>query len=63
MTTDDFDTSDIDTADYPCIADDSTECDCPRCVVAEDRFWREQGEQAGELDDDERPEPDGEDRP
>lgn len=28
-----------------CVRDDSTECDCPRCVGAEDRFWREQGEQ------------------
>jgi hypothetical protein len=27
-----------------CIRDDSTDCDCPRCVGAEDRFWREQGE-------------------
>ena len=30
--------------DEPCIRDDSTECDCPRCSAAEDRFWREQGE-------------------
>jgi hypothetical protein len=30
-----------------CIADDSTECDCSRCVGAEDRFWREQGEGGG----------------
>lgn len=29
-----------------CIRDDSTECDCPRCVGAEDAFWREQGGEA-----------------
>jgi hypothetical protein len=32
-----------------CIRDDSTECDCPRCVGDEDRFWAEQD---GSDDDD-----------
>lgn len=27
-----------------CIRDDSTECDCDRCVADEDRFWRDQGD-------------------
>lgn len=31
-----------DDEDDRCIRDDSTECDCPRCVGAEDRFWDEQ---------------------
>lgn len=58
-----FDHSDVDAELDTCIRDDSTECDCPRCAGAEDRFWREQGEQDGELDDD-RDEPDDpEDRP
>jgi hypothetical protein len=46
-----FDHSDVDAEEYvdECIADDSTECDCSMCRGAEDRFWREQGEHAGEL--------------
>lgn len=31
-----------------CIRDDATECDCRRCLAAEDRFWDEQG---GDRDD------------
>jgi len=27
-----------------CVADDVTECSCRRCMRAEDRFWKEQGE-------------------
>ncbi len=34
--------------DEPCVRDDSTECDCWRCTAAQDRFWREQGEEQGE---------------
>jgi hypothetical protein len=30
-----------------CIADDSTECNCSRCVDDEDRFWSERGEGGG----------------
>jgi hypothetical protein len=37
--------------DEPCVRDDSTECDCPRCVAAEDRFWDEQGADRAESDD------------
>ncbi len=25
-----------------CVRDDSTECDCSRCLAAEDAFWDEQ---------------------
>ena len=32
--------------DHQCIRDDSTDCDCPSCADAEDRFWAEQGEDA-----------------
>lgn len=32
-----------------CVRDDSTECDCPRCVAQEDRFWDEQGERESDL--------------
>lgn len=28
-------------AEQSCVRDDSTECGCPRCVAAEDRFWDE----------------------
>lgn len=31
-----------------CVRDDSTECDCARCGGAEDSFWRDQGEGAGD---------------
>lgn len=38
-----------------CVRDDSTECDCPRCAEAEERFWYEQGDreisEAEQVDD------------
>lgn len=40
---DDHDASSVE--DYTCMADDSTECGCPACVAAKDRFWAEQGEE------------------
>ncbi len=40
-----------------CVLDDSTACWCSRCMAAEDRFWREQGEQQGELDADREEQP------
>lgn len=43
MTYDDWKTrTPDDNDDERCIRDDSTECDCSRCVAAEDRFWDEQ---------------------
>jgi len=43
----------------PCIFDDSTECDCPRCSVAEKRFWAAQGNDRTSLECDDECDGDG----